>query len=207
MARGPVLSSSRGILTRTPGPNPSLQQRGVPSEHVTFGDQHIGDAVAGQIDEAEVGVVPIQYRTFAERSEPGPAFFQRPAVKAGRARAEVDEVQVAVTGDIHQVLQPALLSCCRGLGPHRLDRAEPPLAEIVLVQPRTALRGEDTRDAAPSAALGSIQSIGLRRRRRPAGCARLCGSTSTGVNRSVPGCPPADCACSRILAAASSEVR
>ena len=78
----------------------------MPGEGVILGDQHVRDAVAGQVDEAQIGVVPIQHRDI--RGTRGTLPSRRPAFgrKSPARRREVDEIQVAVAGDVHQMVQP-----------------------------------------------------------------------------------------------------
>ena len=67
-----------GSGRESPAPKPSSEQRRVPGEGVVLGDQNVGDAVAGQVDEPQVRIVPVEHRQRAEGAErPQPASIVR----------------------------------------------------------------------------------------------------------------------------------
>ena len=61
-----------------------LGQRGVPDEGVVFGDQHVGVAVAVEVDEPQVRVAQVAVQARGEGAEGLPAFGRR---RARRSRA------------------------------------------------------------------------------------------------------------------------
>ena len=64
-----------------------LAKRWVPAEHFVLGDQDVGVAVAGEIDEPEIGIAQSRSRQRRERREGLPAVVVRALVETGsRAR-------------------------------------------------------------------------------------------------------------------------
>ena len=52
-----------------------LAERAIPAQHIDFGDGYISPAVAGQVDEAQIGVGPIEIRERRQRFEGVPALL------------------------------------------------------------------------------------------------------------------------------------
>ena len=75
---------------------PALGHRGVPCEHVAFGDDDVGVAVAGEIEEPQVGFSPIDVRLEAERLEDLPVLRLGPLEETCRRALEHDAVEPAV---------------------------------------------------------------------------------------------------------------
>ena len=108
-------SSSKACGTRCAGPKPVGGQRSVPPEGVVFADQEVGKPVAGEIDEFEVGVAPVQHRQRLEGSERLPVLILG-ALEESRASARRShQVELAVAGKIHQLLPAAAQGGKRGL--------------------------------------------------------------------------------------------
>ncbi len=78
-------------------------QRGVPDEGVVFGDQHVGVAVAVEIDELEVRVAQVAVQARGEGAERLPAFGLVVLVQAGRRAVHDDHVGLAVAGQVHEL--------------------------------------------------------------------------------------------------------
>ena len=83
------------------------RQRGVPPEGVVLADQHIGKAIAGQIDEPQVRVAPIDRRHRLEWCERLPVRVLRSFEVSRRRSFELHQRQIAVTGKAQQLLLPA----------------------------------------------------------------------------------------------------
>jgi hypothetical protein len=90
-------------------PEPVLAERRIPSEPLVGGDEDVGQPVAGQVDEADVGVAPRQVRKRAERPERLPAIDLAPLEEAGRRALERNHVELPVAGEIEQPLPGAEL--------------------------------------------------------------------------------------------------
>ena len=80
-----------------------LGQRGVPDEGIVFGDQHVGMAVAVEVDELQVGVAHVAVQARGERAEGLPAFGLVVLVQAGRGAVQHHQVGLAVAGQIHEL--------------------------------------------------------------------------------------------------------
>ena len=100
--RGPF-SSSSACATRSGRAEALLGQRGVPDEGVVFGDQHVGVAVAVEIDELQVGVAHVAVEARGEGAEGLPAFGLVVLVEAGRGAVQHHQVGLAVAGQIHEL--------------------------------------------------------------------------------------------------------
>ena len=85
-------SSSSACGDALPPGRSRPRQRRVPGEGVVLGDQHVGVAVAGQVDEAQVRVVPVDVRQRLEGREGAPSRLARCArrsrASARRARRD-----------------------------------------------------------------------------------------------------------------------
>ena len=80
-----------------------LGQRGVPDEGVVLGDQHVGMAVAVEVDEPEVRVAQVAVQARGEGAEGLPAFGLVVLVEAGRRAVHDDDVGLAVAGQVHEL--------------------------------------------------------------------------------------------------------
>ena len=78
-------------------------ERGVPDEGVVFGDQHVGMAVAVEVDELEVRVAQVAVQARGERAERLPALGLVVLVQAGRGAVHDDQVGLAVAGQVHEL--------------------------------------------------------------------------------------------------------
>jgi len=101
-------------------------------------------AVAGQINEAQVGVLPVDVRQADEAAESIPASIFSAREESRRGRIEIDEIEVAVTGEIEELLPPATQRRQRGTRRYLFDRTELAFAKIVLVVPGIGLFAEHT---------------------------------------------------------------
>ena len=135
-----------------------LGQRGVPDEGVVFGDQHVGMAVAVEIDELEVRVAQVAVQARGEGTEGLPAFGLVVLVQAGRRALHDDDVGLAVAGQVHELRAAAQGDV--GFEGDDFERGELRLhlfpavrqlvrdrAEVALVEPGAGLLGEDAGDA------------------------------------------------------------
>ena len=143
----------------------------VPGKDSILRDQDVGVAVAGNVDEPDVGVLVLVFGVDLKAVKSLPAALGRTPVEARHRPLELNKVQPALAGEIEQLLAAA----CQGREPrlfgHPLERAERAIAEIPLVVPgsrpaRSARRSIPRCRGRPSDR-GS-------RRRRPAGsrCSR-----------------------------------
>ena len=80
-----------------------LSQRGVPDEGAVFGDQHVGVAVAVQIDELQVGVAHVAVEARREGTEGLPAFSVIVLIEAGHGAVQHHQVGLAVAGQVHEL--------------------------------------------------------------------------------------------------------
>ena len=80
-----------------------LGQRGVPDEGVVFGDQHVGVAVAVQVDELQVRVAHVAVEARGEGAEGLPAFVVVVLVEAGHGAVQHHQVGLAVAGQVHEL--------------------------------------------------------------------------------------------------------
>ena len=135
-----------------------LGQRGVPDEGVVFGDQHVGVAVAVEVDEPEVRVAQVAVQARREGTEGLPAFGLVVLVQAGRRAVQDDDIGLAVTGQVHELRAAAQRDV--GFEGDGFERGELCLrpapavgqlvrdrAEVALVEPGAGLLGEDAGDA------------------------------------------------------------
>src|SRR5262245_11114600 len=91
-------SSSNGDEARRP--ESLFSQRRVPGERLVAADEDVRVAVAGEIDEPEIRVAPIDHWHRLERRQRLPSLGVRTLVEAGRRALEVDEIELAVAGEI-----------------------------------------------------------------------------------------------------------
>ena len=123
---------------------PLLGQGFVPGEDLVLGDQHVGMAVAGEVDELEVRVVPGQAGERLEGGELIPALVLGPLEEAGRGPAEFDQVEVTVAAQVQELLPAAAERSGRGNRGHPFHRPEFPFAPVWLVEPGVGLLAQDT---------------------------------------------------------------
>lgn len=123
-----------------------LRERGVPAQRIVLGHQHIGDAVAGQVDEPQIGVGPVAHRQAAEGVEAGPASIDTLLV-ARRLRREIHQIEISVAGNIHQHLPARGERSDRRPLFHHCGIAEMAVAQVRRVEPAIALLGQNPRDA------------------------------------------------------------
>src|SRR6266571_3779575 len=87
--RGPFSSSSVCATGRS---ETFLGPRGVPDESVIFSDEHIGMAVAVEIDELEIRISQVAVQARGEGAEGLPAFGVVMLVQAGGGALQDDDV-------------------------------------------------------------------------------------------------------------------
>ena len=145
----------------------ALGERLVPGDGAVRGQQRVGVPVAVEVDEAQVGVVPADRRELLERAERLPVAVVGALVEA-RARAVVaHEVEPAVAVEVDEAAARE-----RRLARHRLERTEPGVAEVALVEPGARLFGEHAGEAfavevdpavgRPVDARGEVLEVGVR---------------------------------------------
>src|ERR1700730_18082487 len=76
-----------------------------------------------------------------------PFGIERSLVKSWRGRREIDEIEIAVAGDIHEFLASAAQRRKRRSGRDDLHRAEPAIAEIGFVEPRLVMLAQHAGNA------------------------------------------------------------
>src|SRR5436309_7413504 len=91
----------------------------VPGEAGLLGDQEVGATVAVEVDEAQVGVRPVDVGVRLERYEVLPSLVVCPLEEPRRGRAELDQGLVAAALQVHQ-----LLACAGELSRDRLGGDE-----------------------------------------------------------------------------------
>ena len=75
----------------------------MPDEGVVFGDQHIGVAVAVQVDELQVRIAHVAVQARGEGAEGLPAFGLVVLVEAGYGPFHHDHVGLTVAGQVHEL--------------------------------------------------------------------------------------------------------
>ena len=80
-------------------------------------------AVAGEVDELEVRVLPVEVRDVRKGTEGLPVPIVGSLIEAGHGRAQLDEIELAVTGEVEQLPGAAVETAIgpRGKG---LDRTQ-----------------------------------------------------------------------------------
>ncbi len=116
-------------------------------EHLVIGDEDVGMTVTGQVDEAQVGVLPVDVRQTAEGAKAIPAGILSARKESWRRRCEFDQIEIAVAREVEELLPSAVQCRQRGTGRHAFDRTELALAEVRLVKPGIGLFAEHTGDA------------------------------------------------------------
>ena len=106
--RGPS-SSSIGKGTLHAGPKPLFGIRFVPGEeHLVVGHEEVGMAIAGQIDEAQIRVLPIEVGEIDEACGSVPSRHRRYGKRSPGSVPEVDQIEVTVSREIEQLLATAI---------------------------------------------------------------------------------------------------
>ncbi len=122
-----------------------LAQRAVPDEGLVLGHHEVGQPVPGEIEEANIRVVPRHVRRRRERPEGVPVVFPGSFDDAGQLRVGDDDVQVPVAREIHEAMGAPLGDRrTRRHGPHHAEASAP---EVALVRPGARLLGEHARQA------------------------------------------------------------
>ena len=116
-------------------------------EHLIIGDEEVGVAVAGQIDEAQIGVLPVEVRQTDECAKSVPAGIVGAGEEPWSRRLKVDQIEVAIAREVQQLLPPAVQGRQRGAGRHAFDRAEVAFAKVGFVVPGIGLFGQHPGDA------------------------------------------------------------
>ncbi len=96
----------------------------MPAERVLFGDQQVGQAVAREIDEFQIGIAPVEHRQLLETLEWLPVGIGRALVISRRGTVKVHQVEPPVPGEVHQLLPAAADRRRRWLAVDHLDRRE-----------------------------------------------------------------------------------
>ena len=139
------------------GAEPFFSERGVPHQGVVFGDQHVGMAVAVEINELEVGVAEVAVQARVEGAERLPAFGIVVFVQARRGTVHDHDVGLTVAGKVHELGATAErnvgLQCNRfergEIGPYDLSAFSAlngNRAQVALVEPGAHLFGKDARN-------------------------------------------------------------
>ena len=127
------------------GGRPALALLGrIPAEHLIFGHQQIGDAVAREIDPADIWTLGVFRRHRAERSEglPGAVFTAR--LEARHGPVQVNEIHPAVAVDVHQSRTGQRQ---RRLLWELVQRTQPRVSVVALVVPAAVDLGEQARQS------------------------------------------------------------
>src|SRR6266704_2933389 len=132
-------------------------ERLVPEQRIILGEQQIRQAVAGQVDEAQLGIVPIQVGQGLKRLERVPIKL-RAALEESRQRAvKFHQIELPVATQVHQPLPAFAQLRSRRRLCHHLDWRKPRQrslvavgsldisgAEIRFVKPAPALLGQNS---------------------------------------------------------------
>ena len=114
-------------------------QRGVPGEHVALGDQGIGVAVTGEVNEAEVGVLPIDVWKQGEGGVAIPPVGTIALVEAGCGAGKLHHVNGAIAGQVDELMTTPGGHGHRRHLRHHAGGAKAPIAQIGLVVPGAAI--------------------------------------------------------------------
>src|SRR5262249_14694515 len=98
--------------------------RWVPNEDFVLGDQCIGMAVTGEVDEAQVGVTPVDVGQVGKRNEALPTVLLVTFVEARHRWMELHQIEYAIALHVDQVLAPGVQRRHRGLWRNRPRGAE-----------------------------------------------------------------------------------
>ena len=99
-------------------------------------------AVTRQVNEAQVGVLPVDIRQAGKGHVALPAFFAVALVKTRRWAPEVDDVDLAIAREVHELVAAAGGDSHSGQRHHGAHRAEAAITEVGFVVPGTGLLGE-----------------------------------------------------------------
>ena len=125
-----------------------LAERAAPDEDLVLGDQHVGDAVAVHVEEAQVRVGGIEVGHAGEGVERRPAVRLRLALEeAARGPAEEHEIHLPVRVEAREQLSGRAERGDVGLGAHDVGASQVAAAVVALVEERTALLREHAGDA------------------------------------------------------------
>ena len=116
-------------------------------EHLIIGDEDVGVAVAGQIDEAQVGALPVEVWQTDEGAKSVPGGIVGAGEEPWSRRLKVDQIEVAIAREVQQLLPPATQCRQRGAGRHAFARAELAFAKVGFVVPGIGLFGQHPGDA------------------------------------------------------------
>ena len=83
---------------------PGFGQRGIPAEDVVLGDQHVGMAIAVEIDEAQIGIVPVHIRDGGQGQETLPVLVVGALVEAGIGPFQHHAILLPVAGEIEKLM-------------------------------------------------------------------------------------------------------
>ena len=135
-------------------------ERLVPAECVVLADQDVGAIVAGEVDELEVAIVPIERWQIIKAPECMPTRARGPLEETGIRPAERDEIEVPGAVEIEQLLSAAPKCGKRWRTPDLLHRRKSGCrrrragfafgvdwAEIAFAVPASTLLGEEARYA------------------------------------------------------------
>ena len=92
-------------------------------------------AVAVKVDEAQVGIIPIDIGQGFERSEVLPIFVGGALEKAGSRPGEGHQVELSIACQVEQFLPSAGQGSQGRFGGDLLQRAEMPVAQIMFIEP------------------------------------------------------------------------
>src|SRR4051794_5480126 len=79
----------------------------MPAQGAVLRNQHVGVPVAGEIGEAEVGIAPVDPGQRLEWGEGFPVFINGPLVESRRRAGELRQVELAIAGEIEELLSPS----------------------------------------------------------------------------------------------------
>lgn len=127
------------------GREPPHAQRRVPGEDLVLGHEGIGKAVAREIDEAQIGVAPVDVRQRQEGNVLRPPSSCIAFMEAWRGRLELHDIDRAVAVEVQQVLPALRQGATGGQGRHIARGRKAAGAEVRGVAPCAGFLTEDTR--------------------------------------------------------------
>src|SRR5882672_4271825 len=127
------------------GPESLLRIGLVPGrERLILCNEDISMAVAGQIHEAHVWILPFDVRQTGELAELVPPRIVRARKESWRRRSEFHQIEMTISREIKKLLAPAVQRSQRGTGRYIFDRSEMSLAKVPFVKPAVGLLAEHT---------------------------------------------------------------
>ena len=102
----------------------------IPGDRFIFRDENVGEAVAGEVDEPEIRIVPVDVGKGGEVSELFPVALRRPLVEAGHRAMEINQVQAPVARQVEELLASAIECGSRWFRGHRFQGAKRALTEV-----------------------------------------------------------------------------